>query len=96
MKSKSRFPYVWDYDISKAEFIAILRGEQVIGRLDQDWAAIRLLEYAPYRDIVQLLGYRALVDGWPRWKDHIRSDSRKRGLSFLAAYLPAQHPELLS
>ena len=96
MKTKGRVPYIWDYDMSKSEFVSVLRGEQVIGRLDQDWAAIRLLEYAPYRDIVHLLGYSALVNGWPRWQDHIRSDSRRRGLSFLAAYLPVHHPELLA
>jgi hypothetical protein len=36
-----------------------------------------------------------LIDGWPRWRKNIRSDSRKRGFDFLAAWIPAHRPELL-
>ncbi|MDA0245295.1 MAG: hypothetical protein OT477_17910 [Chloroflexi bacterium] len=42
-----RLPYVWDYDIDEATFHAILAGEVTLGRLNRDWAAVRLLEYAP-------------------------------------------------
>lgn len=91
----SRLPFVWDYDMTEAQFSALLRGEIRLGRLNQDWAALRLLEYAPYRDIIRLLGYRALLEGWPRWRARVRSVSRKRGLDFLAAWLPENHPELL-
>jgi hypothetical protein len=90
-----RLPYVWDYDIDEAQFRDILAGRIALGRLDRDWAAVRLLEYAPYPDIVRLLGYRALVDGWPKWRQRIRSTSRKRGLDFLVSWLPQHHPELL-
>lgn len=90
-----RLPYVWDYDIDEAQFRAILAGEVTLGRLDQDWATVRLLEYAAYPDIVRLLGYRALVDGWPKWRRRIRSQSRKRGFDFLVSWLPLHHPELL-
>lgn len=87
-------PYVWDYDLDEEEFRAILHGERVAGRLDADWAARRLLEYGSYEDIVRLLGFRRLVENWPRWREHIRSQSRKRGFDFLVAWLPAKHPEL--
>ncbi len=90
-----RLPYVWDYDMDEAQFRDILAGRMRLGRLDQDWAAVRLLEYAPYPDIVRLLGYRALVSGWTRWRGHIRSRSRKRGFDFLVSWLPQHHPELL-
>ena len=90
-----RLPYVWDYDIDEAQFRALLAGELRLGRLDQDWAAKRLLDYAPYSEIVRLLGFGALVVGWPRWRDAIRSESRRRGLDFLVEWLPREHPELL-
>jgi len=90
-----KLSYVWDYDIDEAQFRALLDGELVIGRLDRDWAAIRLLEYAPYPEIVRLLGFRRLVEGWPRWREHIRSQSRRRGFDFLAAWLPTHYPELI-
>ena len=65
--------YVWDYDIDETQFRALLDGEQSLGRLDSDWAAIRLLDYATYPDIIRLLGFKRLVEGWPRWRAHIRS-----------------------
>jgi hypothetical protein len=54
-----------------------------------------LLEYAPYQEIVRLLGFRRLVAGWPQWRRSMRSARRQRGLDFLVDWLPRQHPELL-
>lgn len=85
--------YVWDYDISEQQFYEILAGQRVIGRLDQDWAALRLLEYAPYEEIVRLVGFAKLVKNWPRWQSHIRSKSRRRGFDFLVNRLIEKHPE---
>lgn len=93
---QNRSAYIWDYDISESDFRAILAGKLALGRLDQDWAAVRLLEYGAYPDIIRLLGYSRLLEGWPRWRERIRSQSRKRGFDFLASWLPEHHPELLS
>ena len=87
--------YVWDYNISQADFDQLLSGQLTIGRLDRNWAAVRLLEYAPYREIVDRLGFRALIDGWPSWRHRIRSQSRQRGFDFLVEWLPQHRPELL-
>lgn len=96
MTTASRLPWVWDYDLNEEEFRALLAGEHTIGRLNQRWAAVRLIEYAPYRDIVRLLGFARLVAAWPEWREHVRSKSRRRGLDFLARWLPEHHPELLT
>ena len=93
--TSSRLPYVWDYEINETQFYEILHNRLTLGRLDQDWAAVRLLEYASYPEIVRLLGFQALVEGWPVWRSQIRSQSRKRGFDFLAEWLPRHHPELL-
>ena len=93
--SNRQLPYVWDYDISESQFQEMLAGQLSIGRLDRDWAAVRLLEYAPYAEIVRLMGFRALIQGWPKWRHHIRSQSRRRGFDFLLEWLPQHHPELL-
>ena len=90
-----RLPYVWDYDIDEAMFRDLLAGRLTLGRLNRDWAAVRLLEYAPYREIVRVLGFKALVEGWPRWRARIRAQDRKRGFDFLVEWLPVHHPELL-
>lgn len=91
----SRLPYVWDYDIDETQFRDILAGRTTHGRLDRDWAAVRLLDYAPYPDIIRLLGYQTLVDEWPKWRQRVRSSSRKRGFDFLVSWLPQHHPEWL-
>jgi hypothetical protein len=87
--------FLWDYDIDEATFREMLRGRKTLGRLNRDWAAVRLLEHAPYPEIVRLLGFRDLVEGWPKWRGKIRSESRRRGFDFLAEWLPREHPELL-
>ena len=87
--------YLWDYDIDETQFRALLEGEQTIGRLDSDWAAVRLLEYATYPEIVRMVGFRRLVAGWPKWREHIRSQSRRRGFDFLIVWLTLHHPELV-
>lgn len=87
--------YLWDYDLDEEDFLALLRGQRRFGRLDRDWAAVRLLEYAPYAEIVRLLGFAAIVEGWPRWRRRLRSEGRLRGFDFLVRWLPEHHPELL-
>lgn len=90
---EEKLPYLWDYDIGEEEFREMLAGRRTVGRLDREWAVVRLLEYAPFPEIVRMLGYRDLVKGWPAWRSRIRSPSRRRGFDFLAAWLPADHPE---
>ena len=41
-------------DLDEAQRLEILEGRRAFGRLDQDWAARRLLEYAPYAEIIRL------------------------------------------
>jgi hypothetical protein len=95
MKTQKCIPYVWDYDLDESQFRDILEGRRVMGRLDSDWAARRLLDYTPYEKIFRLLGFRRLVENWPRWRPGVRSKSRIRGFGFLVAWLPAKHPEVL-
>lgn len=90
-----RLPYVWDYDMDAGTFLEILDGRRAMGRLDRDWAARRLIEYGTYEEIIRLIGYRRLVQDWPRWRTKIRSTSRRRGLDFLVSWLPEHHPELI-
>lgn len=96
MEITRRLPYVWDYDLDETQFLEILEGRQTLGRLDSDWAARRLIEYAPYEEIVRLIGFKQLVKNWRRWRLGIRSKTRVRGLDFLVQWLPVKHPEVLN
>ena len=92
-----RYPWVWDYDIDEQQFDAILAGRLVMyGRLDRDWAAVRLIEYAGYREMIQRIGFRDFVLGWPRWRERVRGDKMKDSLDFLADWITTKHPELLA
>ena len=95
MPSK-KAPYLWDYNLSSQEFQDILAGKYTRGRLDQDWAACRLIEYASYEEIIRQIGFRKLVENWSRWRKNIRSEGRLRGFDFLVAWLPEKHPERLN
>jgi hypothetical protein len=94
--STQRPSYLWDYAIDEGQFRQLLDGSLKLGRLDQRWAAVRLLEHAAYAEVIRLLGYRRLVDGWPGWRDSIRSKSRQRGFDFLVEWLPEHRPDLLA
>lgn len=87
--------WVWDYDLDEEQFQKLLAGEITIGRLDQRWAAVRLLDYAPYSEIVRCMGFPMLVAKWSVWRRYVRSERRRRGLDFLVAWLPHAHPELV-
>lgn len=91
-----RARYVWDYDLDEPTFAAVLAGEKCVGRLDRDWAAVRLIEYAPYREIIARIGFAELVRNWPRWRQRVRAPSRLRGLDFATEWLVANRPDLVA
>lgn len=93
MKQKAR--YVWDYDITQEQFDAMLDGRFQDGHLNRDWAAVRLIEWAPYREMIQRIGYQGLIEGWPVWRNRLRSEQQRQALDFLVAWLPSHHPEVL-
>jgi hypothetical protein len=92
----NRARYVWDYDLTQEEFDAMLEGGYEDGHLDRDWAAVRLIEWAPYPEMIRRIGYKALVENWPRWRRRVRSQSTLRGLDFMVQWLPQSHPDRLS
>jgi hypothetical protein len=92
---ENKFYFLWDYDLSNQEFLDILEGKLEKGRLDQNWAITRLFEHAKYEDIIRFLGYENIMIHWPRLRDRVRSEERRRGFDFLVDWLPKNRPELL-
>lgn len=93
--NQNRARYVWDYNITQEQFDEMLAGRFEDGHLDRGWAAIRVIEWAKYEDMIRILGFPALVEHWPRWRTRIRSEEQRRSLDFLVDWLPKHHPELL-
>ncbi|MEZ4870205.1 MAG: hypothetical protein R3C14_53240 [Caldilineaceae bacterium] len=91
----NRAQYVWDYNITQEQFDEMLAGRFEDGHLNRDWAAIRVIEWAKYEDMVRILGFPTLVKNWSRWRMRIRSEEQRRSLDFLVDWLPKHHPELL-
>ncbi len=91
-----RARYVWDYDLTEQQFDELLAGRITIGRLDRTWAAARLIDSAPYEEVVRRIGFRDLVRHWPEWRPRVRSMSARRGLDFVVEWLPRHHPELVA
>ncbi len=91
-----RAKYIWDYDLSQEEFDALLNGTLQRGTLDRDWAAVRLIEWASYEEMIRKIGFAALVREWPRWRKRVRAESQRRGLDFVVEWIPKHHLELLS
>ena len=89
----AKIPYIWDYDIDEDKLKDILSGKLSIGHIDKKWAVIRLLEYAPYHEIIRLIGYKGIIEEWPHVRNHIRSQGRKRGFDFLVGWIRDKHPE---
>lgn len=85
-RTQHKYAFLWDYNISDSEFIQMLHGKLKKGRLDQAWAEVRLLEYGSYDEIKKLLGLKAIVKNWQKWRPFIRSESRIRGFDFLAEW----------
>jgi hypothetical protein len=92
----NRAKYVWDYDLNQEEFDAMLDGKLKRGSLDRDWAAVRLIEWASYDEMIRKIGFAALVREWPRWRSRVRAESQRRGLDFVVKWIPQHHPELLA
>lgn len=87
--------FLWDYNITEAQYEEILSGKLTLGRLDQDWAAVRLLEYGTYPEIKKELGLSRLILGWPNWRSKIKSPRRVRAFDWLVTWLPEHHSEQL-
>ncbi len=92
----SRAKYVWDYDVNEEQFREMLAGGLALGRLDQRWAAVRLLDYGSWADIRELIGFRLLVEKWAEWRDGVRSRQRRESLDWLVEWLPENRPEWLN
>lgn len=92
----NRYPWVWDYDLTRQEFDDILAGKLVKwGKLDRDWAAVRLIEYAGYREMMRRIGFPVFVRNWQRWRPRVRGKELQQSLDWLALWMTSRHPELV-
>lgn len=79
---------VWDYDLPQEEFEAILRGEKVLGNLDQSWAIARILENLNYYEAMKLISPDLLRKNWELVKSKLFKVSIKKGYEFVLQRYP--------
>jgi len=80
------YPWLWDVDMDNATFEAILNGKTALGSLDSDWAMLRLIEYAPFREVKRLLPFDSFLRKWPSLKVKVRSVSRREGMEYCVVW----------
>ncbi len=85
------YAWLWDTDMENSVFEEILDGRDAQPPRDFRWALLRLIEYAPYRDIRRLLPRARFLDEWPELAPHIRSRTRREGMDFLHQWF-TEHP----
>ena len=88
--SAEKYSWLWDVDMDAARFQRTLAGQEHSDFFDQQWALIRLIDYAPYPDILRLLPRRAFVQLWPQIESRVRSDARRAGMAFVRERLLAR------
>jgi hypothetical protein len=88
--SSEKYSWLWDVDMDSARFQRTLAGQERDGFFDQAWALVRLIDYAPYPDILRLMPRQAFVTLWPQIESHIRSATRREGMAFVREQLLAR------
>ena len=77
-----RFTWLWDVDMDAATFEGLLSGQSKELLRDRHWALLRLIEYAPYREIRRLLPQNFFFEEWPGLASRVRSRTRREGMQF--------------
>ena len=88
--SAEKYSWLWDVDMDATGFQRTLAGKEQRSFFDQQWALIRLIDYAPYADILRLLPQSAFLKLWPQIEGRIRSATRREGMGFVRERLLAR------
>ena len=88
---ESRYPWLWDADLDNEGFDALLQGREARDGRDERWAILRLIEYAPWREIKRLLPRDLFLKRWPELSPRVRSEDRRKGMDFFHQWL-REHP----
>lgn len=74
---------VWDYNLPKSDFQAILDGKRKVGKFDQAWAVARVLENLNYYDALDLVSVEQIKKNWQNIEPRLFNQSIKDGYGFL-------------
>jgi|GEM_PF-1727244 len=83
LNSPKRYAWLWDVPMSNEEFDALVAGGAARGGYDQAWAVLRLIEYAPWREIQRRLPREVFLQLWPALRTQTRSAACREGMDFL-------------
>ena len=81
-----KYPWLWDVPFGNERFDAALNGHGA-WPYDERWAMIRLIDYAPYHDLKQMLPKQRFVEMWPHISKKIRPRELREGMDFVYTWL---------
>ena len=81
-----KYPWLWDTDMGNDRFDEYLNHADVSSK-EAQWAMLRLIEYAPYRDLRRMLPARRFVKMWPRIARRVRAREEREGMDFFHHWL---------
>ena len=80
-RDPTRYTWLWDTDMTNDRFDECLT-QSDISSYEAQWSMLRLIEYAPYRELKRLLPKKRFVEMWPQIARRIRPVSIREGMEF--------------
>ncbi len=85
----SAYPWLWDVEMDGADYDRLLAGDRgnMSPSFSPDWALLRLIEYAPYRELMRRLPRERFMAQWPGLAAKVRSSDRREGMNYVFDWL---------
>ncbi|MCL2104707.1 MAG: hypothetical protein FWH21_06605 [Kiritimatiellaeota bacterium] len=81
-----KYPWLWDTDMGNARFDEYLTQAEM-SSYDARWAMLRLIDYAPYRDLQRMLPIQRFLTMWPQISTKIRPRELREGMDFVHQWI---------
>ncbi|PKL92246.1 MAG: hypothetical protein CVV21_05700 [Candidatus Goldiibacteriota bacterium HGW-Goldbacteria-1] len=73
---------LWDYNFTEEEYMDILTGKKELGSFNRKWAVRRAVEGLNYYELIELVGFKTIVEVWPSIRETFRIKSIRDGIDY--------------
>ena len=81
-----KYPWLWDTDMGNDRFDEYLTCADISSD-EAQWAMLRLIEYAPFRDFKRMMPAKRFAIIWPRISRRVRAESERDAMNFYHHWL---------